>query len=133
MKKILLTILIAVFLGAFCNAIVLADAVPDTLAESADPSDTTIDTAGNTTAGGGEKVYKELTCFLSGTQGTINIDIDGSLDGTTYYGMYDDITALGGYSVVDQPFIYYRLDFDTCTACAVTVKCIPVAYDANGK
>jgi hypothetical protein len=106
---------------------------PDVLAESADPSDTTIDTTGNTTMHGGSALYKELTCFFSGTAGTFNADIDGSLDGSTFYGMYDDITALGGYSVVNQPFIYYRVGIDTCTNCALTIKCIPVNYDASGR
>ena len=118
MKKILLVVMILLVTVSMGYTAVTPDTVHDTV--------TTAAGYGSNLDLGGDVTRSEITCIVSGTAGTMNVDIDGSLDGTTYYGMYDDITALGGFSVVNQPYNYYQVDVDACSgACSITIKCQP--------
>lgn len=70
------------------------------------------------------------TCQISGVSITsFNIDIDGSTDGVTYYGLYDDITAIGNYSFSGKPFQFLRADIDAETSTSLTVDCIWVDHN----
>lgn len=70
------------------------------------------------------RTYSAITCFVVGVAGTLDLDIDGSLDNTTFFGMREGITATGGYSITTQPFNYYRLETNVCSgACSITVTC----------
>lgn len=65
------------------------------------------------------------TCQVSGASITsFNIDIDGSTDGVTWYGLFDNITAIGNYSFVAMPFALIRADVDAMDATSLTVDCI---------
>jgi len=119
--KILLTVLIAVFVPC----LVFGYVTPDTITED-DGTSSTINEAGVSPTYGGDGPYESITCHITGTLGTLNLDIDGSLDDVTYFGMQDDVAALGGQSIVNQPFNYYQIDVDTCTACSITMTCQPV-------
>lgn len=111
---IIITVLMMVTIG-------YAKVTPDTVLFSGANPQTG---AGESNAVGGDRTYSAVTCQIDGTSGTMNVDIDGSIDGTTYRGMYDNITAVGTYSVVNQPFNYYKIDIDACSgACSLTIKC----------
>lgn len=123
MKKWIVLILV-LFLTSFAYSAV----TPDTVVFTGDANPVTT-AAGASVSLGGDGPYDAITCHVNGTSGTMNVDIDGSLDDSTYYGMMDDITAVGGYSVESgtQPFNYYQIDVDACSgACSLTIICQPV-------
>ena len=63
------------------------------------------------------------TCVVSGAASSMNVDIDGSIDGTNFYSLVDDITANGNYSFVNMPFKSIRVDVDTIADNSITVEC----------
>ena len=114
MKKVLILIGLLLLISTQAYAIVTADTVFS--AKTA---------AGVSAALGGDRVYNSLGCVITGTAGTMNVDIDISVDGTNFYGAVDDVAALGYQSFTDKPFTHYQVDIDTCTACTLTIKCVP--------
>ncbi len=117
-KRLLLSLCMVLFLCSSAFSAVTGRVV--VFSGDANPVTTV---AGNSFAYGGDQTYSAITCFVVGTSGDLNLDIDGSLDGITYFGLQDDITATGGYSIINQPFNYYLLDVDACSTCSVTTTC----------
>ena len=72
----------------------------------------------------GNRKFEALACFVSGTAGTLNLDMDTSLDGVNFDGAYDDITATGGY-IYEGHFNHYQITVDTCSGCSIKVTCEP--------
>ncbi len=68
-----------------------------------------------------------ITCAFSGTATTtIDVDIEGSLDSSTWDDMITGVSATSTLqSSVDRPFLYYRATVNTLDSGNLTVKCIP--------
>lgn len=65
------------------------------------------------------------TCNISGVNGTVNFDIEGSVDNSNWDDLYADITANGNYSFVNQPFFYIRVQIDDANdSGTATFECI---------
>lgn len=64
----------------------------------------------------------EVTCAFSGF-GTAVVDIEGSVDNSTWDDLINDRTTNGNASATNQPFRYIRAVADSLTD-AITIKCV---------
>lgn len=74
--------------------------------------------------------FRRAAIYLSGTTGTLNVDLDVSCDGVNYFptgvAAHENVTSLPALLFIDDPICSYALDVDTCTACSLNAVAIVV-------